>query len=99
MNQPPLRSPFIPSTEFQQVRDQGLWFAFRGRALLVLDGFTVPRSLRATGLQAIRTQFLGHLRGEACLSAELSADAAPPSGASFQELRALYHKLPEPLMA
>lgn len=98
MKRPPLRPPFVPSPRFQRVKDEGLWFVFRGCALLVLDGLELPRSLRAHGLTPLRTQFLGHLQETPCMSAELPPDAEPPAGAHFHELRDLYKKLPEHLI-
>jgi NAD+ diphosphatase len=82
---------FVPAAAWPVGDGPGLWFAFRGRDLLVLDGDRVPRgaSLEALGLTAVRVQRLGHLRGEVCFSAELAPDAAAPAGAAFRSLREL----------
>ena len=92
---------FVSSTRFQTRQDSGLWFAFRGRDLLVVDSNGVPRgrSLEDFGLSPVRVQFLGHLDGEACFSAELAKEADPPSGGNFRNLRQLFGQLPEELMA
>jgi NAD+ diphosphatase len=92
---------FTPSTEIQTGPCAGLWFAFRKRQLLVTDAFAPPRveAPDALGLSPLRVQFLGHLDGEACFSAELPADAEPPPDMQFRELRQLFGRMPEPLMA
>lgn len=78
-----------------------LWFAFRQRQLLVREAdYALPSgSLTDLGLSAVRVQPLGHLNGTACLSAELSADAVAPPGAAFFDLRQLFGRLREDLMA
>ncbi len=92
---------FVPSTELQVRAGSYLWFAFRKRELLVTDEFTVPRldTLERLGLTPVRAQFLGHLGQQGCVSAELPVDVAPPPGMQFLELRQLFGRLPEPLMA
>jgi NAD+ diphosphatase len=82
---------FVPEAAWPVEEGPGLWFAFRGRDLLVLEGDRVPRvaSLQALGLSAVRVQRLGRLRGEACFSAELAADAVPPAGGAFRPVREL----------
>ncbi len=92
--------PFVPSLDPRPREAPGLWFAFRKREMLVLDGWTVPvgPSLLPYGVAPIRVQFLGHLDGEACFSAELPIDAPPPPGAQFRDLRQLFGRLPDALM-
>jgi len=91
---------FVPSTRFDQPGQSGLWFVFRRRELLVSDTFGVPHvpALEALGFQALRVQFLGHLNGEACFSAELPPDSEAPRGAQFRDLRQLYGRLRDELM-
>ena len=97
------RSPlnFVPSQNVRAEVGRGLWFAFRKRELLVSDAFALPAldSLAALGLEPARTQFLGHLGGEPCYAAELASDASPPPGAQFRDLRQLFGRLREELMA
>ena len=97
------RSPltFVPSQNVRAEVGRGLCFAFRKRELLVSDAFALPAldSLAALGLEPARTQFLGHLGGEPCYAAELASDAAPPPGAQFRDLRQLFGRLREELMA
>ena len=92
---------FVPSTQTQARHDHGLWFAFRKRELLVLEDWTVPSgpSLEFHGVSPVRVQFLGHLGEQACYSAELAADVSPPPGAQFRDLRQLYGRVPEEIMA
>jgi NAD+ diphosphatase len=92
---------FVPAMRWQPTDQPGLWFAFRGRELLVTEGLTLPRtaSLADLGLGPVRVQVVGHLRGLPCLSAELPADAAEPPGARFRGLRELYGQLDPELMA
>jgi NAD+ diphosphatase len=82
---------FVPAAAWPVGHGPGLWFAFRGGDLLVLDGDRVPRvaSLEGLGLTAVRVQRLGQLRGEVCFSAELAPDASAPAGAAFRSLREL----------
>ncbi len=97
------RSPltFVPSQNVRAELGRGLWFAFRRRELLVSDAFALPAldSLAALGLTPVRIQFLGHLDGEPCYAAELATDAAPPPGAQFRDLRQLFGRMREELMA
>jgi NAD+ diphosphatase len=89
---------FVPSTRFQAREGDGLWFAFRQRELLVSDAFALPRG-STPGVAPVRVQLLGHLAGQPCYSAELPADAEPPPGFHFQNLRQLFGRLPEAEMA
>lgn len=93
--------PFVPSASPLPIDAPGLWFAFRKRELLVLDGFTLPsgRGLAPYGVAPVRVQFLGHLQGEPCFSAELPVDIDPPEGAQFRDLRQLFGRLPDGLMS
>jgi NAD+ diphosphatase len=91
---------FVPSARFIQPPQAGLWFVFRRRELLVSDTFGVPHvpSIEALGFAALRVQFLGHLNGEACFSAELPHDSEAPRGAEFRDLRQLYGRMRDELM-
>jgi NAD+ diphosphatase len=91
---------FVSAAPWPASEAAGIWFAFRGRELLVLEGSGLPRgrSLAAIGLAAVRVQMVGHLRGEACFSAELPPDAQPPAGAQFRGLRELHGQLAPELM-
>lgn len=95
--------PFIPSLQLSVPDEQALWFAFRQRQLLVREqDCALPTAVsleRAWGLSPVRVQQLGHLDGTACVSAELPPDIEPPPGARFLDLRQLFGRLSEPLMA
>ncbi|MCZ6463777.1 MAG: NAD(+) diphosphatase [Proteobacteria bacterium] len=77
------------------------WFAFRRRELLVTSAYQLPEAadLAQLGLAPVRHQYLGRLDDTHCYSAELPADARPPDGMAFRDLRALYGRLPEALHA
>jgi NAD+ diphosphatase len=69
-----------------------LWFAVRGRELLVraqagTDPLPEPVAL---GLEARGTHYLGALGELHCWSVELAPDAQPPAGTVFRDLRQLY---------
>ncbi len=92
---------FVPATNLDVPRESGLWFAFRRRELLVdgaagvLDG----RAFAALGIEPIRTQVLGELDGIACFSAELPIATEPPAGTQFRDLRLLFGRMREELIA
>jgi NAD+ diphosphatase len=90
-------SPFISTAPWPVGDEPGLWFAFRGRDLLVGDQGTLPRG-PVPPLAPVRVQRLGALRGEPCYAAELPADAEPPAGSQFRGLRELFAVLPEEVM-
>ena len=92
---------FVASSMFQHRPGSGLWFAFRKRQLLIVESWSVPRgpSLEFYGVAPLRVQFLGHLAGEPCYSAELPADMEPPEGGQFRDLRQLFGRLDEATMA
>ena len=72
-------------------------FAFRGRDLLVNSDLLLPTvaEIDAQEIEAIRTQYLGHLDGRHCYSAELPSDASAREGFRFANLRMLYGSLDE----
>lgn len=92
--------PFVPSTDPRPREGGGLWFAFRKRELLVVDGFQIPAgpTLAWFGQQPLRVQYLGELGGQACYSAELPHDAQPPDNGQFRDLRQLFGRVPEELI-
>lgn len=95
-------SAFEPSARFPAHATNAHWFVFRGNRLLVALGdgrAMVPRvtALSELGVAPVRTQFLGHLAGTPCYSAELDPAASTPAGYQFHELRRLYPLLQEPI--
>ncbi|MEL6813686.1 MAG: NAD(+) diphosphatase [Cyanobacteria bacterium J06598_3] len=88
------------------------WFICDGANLLTttdtadaleadLTTCTLPQahSLSDLGMQPLRTQFLGYLNGQPCISAELKNASEHPEDLAFQNLRSLYGTLPEDLFA
>lgn len=78
------------------------WFAFSGGRLLLsaengTSSIPLLGGLKEVGLSPIRSQYLGTLEGHPCFSAEISADAAAPSGMTFNELRSTYDLVEEDL--
>ena len=78
-----------------------LWFAFRGRELLVLarGGLEPLAAPDALGLAPRCTHYLGALGELHCWSLELAPDAEPPPGMVFRDLRQLYGALEPSLHA
>jgi NAD+ diphosphatase len=70
-------------------------FAFRRRELLVpIEGPLGPvDALGALGFEPLRSQYLGLLEETHVYSIELPADAEPPPGMAFRDLRTLYGRL------
>ena len=83
--------------------EPALWFLFRGARLLVSGdgGAAVPAVATPAdlGLSVVRWQYLGRLEDANglthCFSGEVAEETPPPSGLSFENLRALYPRLPE----
>lgn len=78
-----------------------LWFAFRGRELLVpvrggIEPLVGPEAL---GLAPRCTHYLGALGALHCWSIELAPDAEAPTGMVFRDLRQLYGVLDTSLHA
>ena len=78
--------------------EKALWFAFRGRELLLykkLSPLAVPKlkAFEELGLQAQRLQYLGVLGRLHCYSVELEAEAEAPKGMEFLELKRAYELL------
>jgi NAD+ diphosphatase len=78
-----------------------LWFAVRGRELLVRvqGGVEAMPEPAALGLEPRGTHYLGALGALHCWSAELATDAEPPTGMAFRDLRQLYAVLDSSLHA
>ncbi|MET0342314.1 MAG: NAD(+) diphosphatase [Polyangiales bacterium] len=94
------RFAFVPWAGGELAPGAAVWFVFRGRTLLVGADYALPdASPEALGLAPVRTQRLGHLAGRAVYAAELAADVAPPEGTQFRDLRQLFGRLAEPMMA
>ncbi len=68
-----------------------VWFAVRGRQVLVTQNFEVKtqEQLGELGLEPVRTQYLGLLDELHCFAAELAPDAPAPEGFRFADLRTL----------
>ena len=92
---------FIPAVvQPKEIEVPSLWFAFRGRRLLVqIEGRTaqVPylTDFAQLELTATRKQYLGTLNGKHCYSIEVEVEASPPQGWSFQGLRRLFDLMSE----
>lgn len=101
MPRPPFS--FVPTPELRTPPDDSIWFAFRQRQLLVRESdCALPGGAsleQAWGLSAVRAQPLGQLDGSTCWSAELPPDSAAPPGAAFMDLRQLFGRLSDALMA
>jgi NAD+ diphosphatase len=82
-------------------RGPALWFAFRGRELLVqARGGSLPlEAPEALGVEPRGAHYLGALGALHCWSVELAPDALPPPGMAFRDLRALYGVLDTSLHA
>jgi len=90
--------PFIPHHQSPESPGENpILFAFRGRELLVTSDLILPSvsQIDAQGVEAVRTQYLGHLDGRHCYSAELPHDAKPEEGFRFADLRMLFGTLDE----
>jgi NAD+ diphosphatase len=93
--------PFVPTLELEASNASALCFAFRRRELLVGESFGVPtlHQLEQLGVTPLRTQPLGLWRGVPCFSAELAAAVEPPDELRFRDLRALFGRMSEELVA
>ena len=82
--------------------EKAYWFAFFQNKILVKSDqnrCSIPfiSALEELNIKAVRTQYLGTLKDEACFSAELSSVENIPEGMDFIELRALYDCMEEDL--
>jgi NAD+ diphosphatase len=91
-----MAEPFISQVTPPDTLDEPAhWFIFQGTQLLVRresGRANVPSVLHPgeLGLQPLRTQYLGMLRGRHVFSAECAADIAAPDGVTWSGLRALF---------
>jgi NAD+ diphosphatase len=91
---------YVPSLEPDGNGRPGYWFVFAdGKLLLRNDGdnWAVPfaREAGQLGVSPVRVQYLGTLDDQPSFSAEVTPDAAAPTGMAFTELRACYGLVPE----
>jgi NAD+ diphosphatase len=85
--------PFVPHHSAPEgPGEDPILFAFRGRELLVTAELRLPsvEEIDAQGFEAVRTQYLGHLEGRHCYSAELPHSSELASGFRFADLRMLF---------
>jgi len=79
---------------------EALWFVFREARLLVGDGtMRLPPAPASLGLPASRHQFLGSLAGREIYACEVVAEAEPPTGFRWSDLRSLFSRLDDTLFA
>jgi NAD+ diphosphatase len=80
-------------------REKALWFAFRSDRMLVLEDASVrvplAGSLDGFGLDVLFRLQIGELGGQACWAVEVGADARPPEGMVFEDLRVLFYRVDE----
>lgn len=96
----PTDSPFRFVPHHKAPEDPGedpIVFAVRGREVLVTAEFSLPgiAHIDEHGFEAIRRQYLGHLDGRHCFSAELPEEAEEKGGLRFANLHMLYQSLDE----
>jgi len=74
---------------------EALWFAFRGREVLVRDAGDAAEAIRPgeLGAEPVRRLYLGLLGEVDCYAVELPADYEPAEGLAFSSLRASYGRL------
>jgi NAD+ diphosphatase len=92
--------PAVRPPEHQ--KSYGYWFVFQDNRLLVRveeqrASPPVCDNLQSLGVQPLRTQYLGTLDEHDCYCAELTAEARPPEGMRFEQLRGLWGSLPDEL--
>ena len=84
---------------------EALWFAVRGRDVLVVEKneapWEIPRlpDLAAIGLEPEASHYLGVLGDVACYAASLGDGTGAPGGMAFEEVRPLLFRLDEELAA
>jgi NAD+ diphosphatase len=83
------------------------WFIFSGSHLLIQEteaGVQIPQADRLSHIAptiaqaAIRQLYLGHLDGVHCFGVEVPRETAVPDTFSFQNLRALFMRIPDELL-
>lgn len=93
---------FVPGIRAPEgSHEQALCFVFRKRELLVTQGFDLPglEVLDGSGIESVRSQYLGFFGDTHCHSVELGPDVSAPSGMVFRDLRVLFGNLDEQLHA
>ena len=98
--EPDAAAPFEPGLAAPEPPpERALWFAFRGRELLVAEGGAAlpPAAPEALGLAPLRVHYLGALGAQACFGAELGPGCDAPAPLEFLDLRALFGRLPAAL--
>jgi NAD+ diphosphatase len=94
---------FVPAVRPPESQEShGYWFVFQDNRLLVRieeqrASPPVCDELQRLGVQPLRTQYLGTLDTRGCYCAELAAEAQPPEGMHFEQLRGLWGSLPDEL--
>lgn len=89
---------FLPHHEApDEVGDDPIIFACRGREILVTESLQLPsmEEINEQGFDSVRSQYLGQLDGRHCFSAELPAKAEEDTGFKFANLHMLYGTLDE----
>lgn len=83
----------------------GLWFVFQRGNLLIAGDKREPRIPQADSGEALPLpvtdiRFVGILDGQSCWTGRTVEDAAPaPEGHAFENVRALFNRLPDELLA
>jgi len=98
--EPEKDAPFEPGVSAPDPAPaSALWFAFRGRELLVAEGGArLPEEgLETFGLAPLCVHYLGSLGAIACFGAELAEGCDAPAPLEFLDLRALFGRLPPAL--
>ena len=100
MNTPP---DFSPAHARPDAVDPGAHvFAFLDGRIVTRGSDEAPEIPSLADFDAFATpslHYLGELGGRACLAVELSADTALPEGWKARNLRALFFRVPDPLVA
>ena len=92
---------YLPSvTPPEKIEEGAFWFAFCGSALLMSQSgermeIPMAHALQELGVEALRTQYLGTLRGRHCFSAEIAPETQAPSGMGWFGLRRLFGQIDE----
>ncbi len=102
----PATEPRADSTDERLTEEPKTWWFFCSGSKLLTVATTekscsvpVAVSARSLNIKSVRTQFLGYLDDQPCISAELPKDAELPDGFVLQSLRALYGVLDDDLFA
>ena len=114
MIQQPFAIPehFLPATAPNREASDNViawWFICEGANLLVIKSsvdqqtftYSLPQAVQPSelGVVPVRTQFLGYLKGQPCIAAEVGKGCEHSEALAFQNLRSLYSQLSEDLFA